>query len=230
MSEIKIPQLGESVVEATVAKWVKQQGEAVQVGDALLELETEKVNVEVAAEESGVLEKVIHPAGATVKVGEVVGVIANGASNGAASAAQAAAQPAAQPAAAPAPAVPPAQAGGVEQAPTVTPVARRVAEEHGIDPNAVHGSGPGGRVTKEDVLDLVQPAAASAAAAPRLPLPSRRRRRQLRPLPPAPRRLHVRLRRLCRRRPHAPKSASRSRAGGRRSRAAWSRRSTPPRC
>src|SRR5438045_2843718 len=78
MGEVKIPQLGESVVEATVAKWVKRPGERVQVGDALLELETEKVNVEVAAEEAGVLEKVIHPEGATVKVGEVVGIIANG--------------------------------------------------------------------------------------------------------------------------------------------------------
>ncbi|HET7769246.1 MAG TPA: biotin/lipoyl-containing protein, partial [Chloroflexota bacterium] len=79
MGEIKVPQLGESVVEATVARWVKQPGEPVQVGDALLELETEKVNVEVAAEEAGTLEKVLHDAGATVKVGEVVGVISNGA-------------------------------------------------------------------------------------------------------------------------------------------------------
>src|SRR6266542_3025924 len=135
MGEIKIPQLGESVVEATVAKWVKQPGERVQVGDALLELETEKVNVEVAAEEAGVLEKVLHPEGATVKVGEVVGVIANGKASGPA------------PATTPAPSQAPATAQEDAQ---VTPVARRLAEEHGIDPASLRGSGPGGRVTKED--------------------------------------------------------------------------------
>src|SRR5437762_1778964 len=97
MGEVKIPQLGESVVEATVAKWVKQPGERVQVGDALLELETEKVNVEVAAEEAGVLEKVLHPEGATVKVGEVVGIIANGKASAATSAPTKAAEPAAAP-------------------------------------------------------------------------------------------------------------------------------------
>ena len=150
MGEIKVPQLGESVVEATVARWVKQPGEVVQVGDALLELETEKVNVEVAAEESGTLEKVLHDAGATVKVGEVVGVIGNGAAS-ATSAAQDAA-PAAQ--SGPAPASAPA----AEEA-TVTPVARRLAEEHAIDPASIQGSGPGGRVTKEDVLSKIQPSA-----------------------------------------------------------------------
>src|SRR5687767_7196238 len=148
MGEIKVPQLGESVVEATVARWVKQPGEPVAVGDALLELETEKVNVEVAAEEAGTLEKVLHEAGATVKVGEVVGVIGNGAAS----------------VPAPAPATAPAVAP--EEEPNVTPVARRLAEEHAIDPASLQGSGPGGRVTKEDVLSKIQPAGQAPAAAP----------------------------------------------------------------
>src|SRR5688500_15134378 len=149
MGEIKVPQLGESVVEATVARWVKQPGEAVQVGDALLELETEKVNVEVAAEEAGTLEKVLHEAGAavtagaegagtlekvlheagtTVKVGEVVGVITNGAAGAAPAKAAAEPAPTASAPAHAAAAQPPAEE------PNVTPVARRLAEEHAIDP------------------------------------------------------------------------------------------------
>src|SRR5688500_1059352 len=155
MGEIKVPQLGESVVEATVARWVKQPGEPVQVGDALLELETEKVNVEVAAEEAGTLEKVMHEAGATVKVGEVVGLIGNGAVGP---------TPAAAPASAPAPA-PAAASQPTAEEPNVTPVARRLAEEHAIDPASLHGSGPGGRVTKEDVLSKIQPTPASGDAA-----------------------------------------------------------------
>src|SRR6266545_4712774 len=121
MGEIKIPQLGESVVEATVAKWVKQPGERVQVGDALLELETEKVNVEVAAEEAGTLEKVLHPEGATVKVGEVVGIIANGKAPPAANAPGGAAAPA--PTAAPSPAAAPATADAAQDEAQMTPVA-----------------------------------------------------------------------------------------------------------
>lgn len=163
MGEIKVPHLGESIVEATVARWVKQAGEPVQVGDALLELETEKVNVEVAAEEAGTLEKVLHDAGAIVKVGEAVGVIANGA------------VPAAPTAAASAARVPtpqqPAQAAPEE--PNVSAVARRLAEGHAINPASVQGSGPGGRVIKEDVMKRIQPPptmpAAPATGAPAHP-------------------------------------------------------------
>src|SRR5688500_3401000 len=131
MGEIKVPQLGESVVEATVARWVKQPGEPVQVGDALLELETEKVNVEVAAEESGTLEKVLHDAGATVKVGEVVGVIGNGAAAKPSPSPTATQQTPAAPAPAAAPSASPAAPPSVPAAeePMVTPVARRLAEE-----------------------------------------------------------------------------------------------------
>ena len=73
--EIRVPTLGESVVEATVGNWCKREGEPVAVGEMLVELETEKVNTEVAADEAGVLEKIVHPEGDTVKPGDVLGTI-----------------------------------------------------------------------------------------------------------------------------------------------------------
>ncbi|HEX2037306.1 MAG TPA: 2-oxoglutarate dehydrogenase complex dihydrolipoyllysine-residue succinyltransferase [Chloroflexota bacterium] len=203
--EIRVPQLGESVVEATVARWLKQVGEAVAAGDAVVELETEKVNVEVPAEGEGVLAQIGHREGETVRVGDVLGTIdaqAGGAPPAppappaaqapeapqAPAAAQAAQAPQADPQAtpAPAPAAPPAaqapqpaEATQVTQPATqpaassqaaqdgsphpVSPVARRLAEEHGIDPNAVAGSGPGGRVMKEDILERIDRAPAQAA-------------------------------------------------------------------
>ena len=159
MGEIKVPQLGESVVEATIARWVKGEGDRVEIGDAVVELETEKVNVEVAAEEAGVLQRVLHGEGDTVKVGETLGVIGGGdaaaGSERVAGKGEVAATPSASDAA----------AGTQDDPATVTPVARRVAEEHGIDPATVHGSGPGGRVTKEDVLDRVKPPTSGAGSA-----------------------------------------------------------------
>ncbi|HEX2516341.1 MAG TPA: biotin/lipoyl-containing protein, partial [Chloroflexota bacterium] len=182
--EIRVPQLGESVVEATVARWLKQEGEPVEAGDAVVELETEKVNVEVPADGAGVLTKIAQGEGATVRVGDVLGVL-DGQAQG-----QAAAPPQAAPASAPeAPPVVPAAAPAPEQAPAapaapgapeeaahVTPVARRLAEEHGIDASRVSGSGPGGRVMKEDVLGYIgrdAPAVApDLAPAPAAPVPA----------------------------------------------------------
>lgn len=154
--EIRVPQLGESVLEATIARWVKQPGEAVSVGEPVAELETEKVNIEVAAEQSGVLGEIRHPEGSTVAVGEVLGMLEAGATattltNGSSAA----------PVAQLAPADAPAGTGH-----PVSPVARRLAEEHGINPSVVAGSGLGGRVMKEDVLEALQ----LPAAAPRVPL------------------------------------------------------------
>jgi 2-oxoglutarate dehydrogenase E2 component (dihydrolipoamide succinyltransferase) len=159
--EIRVPTLGESIVEATVGKWLKQVGEQVAAGEMLVDLETDKVNVEVAAEQAGVLEQIVKGEGQNVGVGEVIGLIGAGATaaasapqNGAPAAAPAAA-PAPTPAAAqaPTPAAAPA-ASPSDHTPPVSPVARRIADEQGVDLRAVPGSGPGGRVTKDDVASV----------------------------------------------------------------------------
>jgi 2-oxoglutarate dehydrogenase E2 component (dihydrolipoamide succinyltransferase) len=128
--EIRVPPLGESLVEATVGRWLKREGEAVTAGETVVELETEKVNLEVAAEESGTLEQVLHGEGATVGVGDLLATIS--AAGAAPRAARAEATPSRPPAA---------------------PSARRLAAEHGIDLAAVAGSGPSGRITGEDVRE-----------------------------------------------------------------------------
>ncbi|HEY3060292.1 MAG TPA: 2-oxoglutarate dehydrogenase complex dihydrolipoyllysine-residue succinyltransferase [Chloroflexota bacterium] len=133
--EVRVPTLGESVVEATVGAWLKREGESVQAGDTLVQLETEKVNVEVAADASGVLGRIAHKEGDTVAPGDVLAVLDE-------LAAPAPAAPAAPGATAAAPA---------EERPHASPVARRIAEEHGLDLTSVQGTGTGGRVTREDV-------------------------------------------------------------------------------
>jgi 2-oxoglutarate dehydrogenase E2 component (dihydrolipoamide succinyltransferase) len=143
--EIRVPALGESIVEATVGKWHKSAGEKVAAGDALVELETDKVNVEVTAESDGVLGSIAKREGDNVAIGDVLGTIeADGAAEAPAPPAQA------QPAAAPTPAAP-TEDGRAAKAPA-TPVAQRIAADQGVDVRAIAGSGPGGRVTKEDVV------------------------------------------------------------------------------
>jgi len=146
--EIKVPALGESVTEATVGKWLKQAGEAVNVDDPLVELETDKVSVEVPAPSAGVLAEILVEAGATVAVGSVLGRINEGASAGAAAPAQPKPQPA--PAVAPAPSAqqPAAPQGGMPPSPS----ARKILEEKGIDAGSVAGSGRRGQVLKEDAM------------------------------------------------------------------------------
>jgi 2-oxoglutarate dehydrogenase E2 component (dihydrolipoamide succinyltransferase) len=136
--EIVVPEMGESVVDARVRRWLKQAGDAVSVGEPLVELETDKVDVEVSAPKSGVLESVAHPEGADVKIGAVLGTIQEGAA-----AAEPPSDPPAQPMAQP-PSRPAAQ-------PTVpaTPSARREAREKNVALDAVKADGP--RVTREDV-------------------------------------------------------------------------------
>jgi 2-oxoglutarate dehydrogenase E2 component (dihydrolipoamide succinyltransferase) len=177
--EIKVPTLGESIVEATVGKWLKREGEAVSAGETLVDLETDKVNVEVTAEQGGVLERILKAEGANVTIGEALGVIGagNGAQPSAAPPAQpepAASQAQPEPApAAPAPAAdPPSQPAPTstagQPAPAATPVARRVAAAEGVDLASIPGSGPGGRITKEDVVARggSQQAGATPAPAP----------------------------------------------------------------
>ena len=151
--EIRVPQLGESVVEATIGKWLKREGESVVEGEPVVELETEKVNLEVSAEAAGVIGKIEAPEGTTVRVGQVIGTIDTGV--------RAAGPPAAAPVLAagePAAAQPAQPRAGVEAAGGIhpsSPSARRLAEEHGLDLQLIPGTGPGGRVTREDVLDYL---------------------------------------------------------------------------
>jgi 2-oxoglutarate dehydrogenase E2 component (dihydrolipoamide succinyltransferase) len=152
--EIKVPALGESVTEATVGKWLKQAGEAVKVDEPLVELETDKVSVEVPAPSAGVLAEILVEAGATVAVGTVLGRIKEG--DVAAAAPAQAAKPAAPPAQPASPAKP-APAGGGGMPPS--PAARKIMEEKGIAEGSLDGSGRRGQVLKEDAM-----AAAAARA------------------------------------------------------------------
>jgi 2-oxoglutarate dehydrogenase E2 component (dihydrolipoamide succinyltransferase) len=163
--EIRVPALGESVVDATVATWRKREGEAVAQGEVLVELETDKVNLEVSAEQNGVLQKIMKQLGETVGVGEVLAVIAEGASDG--SAAQPAQPPKTteapqQPAKALPEAAPPQNDldGTPPEPAAATPLARRIAAEHHIDLAQVRPEH--GRVTKEDVLGYLEHAASPA--------------------------------------------------------------------
>jgi len=176
MADIMTPALGESVTEATVARWTKKVGEAVKKDEILIELETDKVSLEVASPADGVLSAIGAEEGATVVPGTVLGVVTEGAT---ASAAPAAAAPkAAAPAPAPAPApvaaaapAPVAAAPAAAAAP-VSPAPARIAAENNLDLSKVAGSGKDGRVTKGDALAALEaranaPAPAAAPSAPR---------------------------------------------------------------
>jgi 2-oxoglutarate dehydrogenase E2 component (dihydrolipoamide succinyltransferase) len=159
MAEIRVPTLGESVTEATIGKWFKKAGEAVAVDEPLVELETDKVTIEVPAPAAGVLSEIAAKDGETVAVGAILGQIKEGA--GAAPAAKAA--PAAPPPAAkatPAPvAAPAAAAAKVVDAP-LAPSVRKLSAESGLDAGTVPGTGKDGRVTKGDMLAAIERAAA----------------------------------------------------------------------
>ena len=174
MADINTPALGESVTEATVARWTKKVGEAVKKDEILVELETDKVSLEVASPADGVLSAIGAAEGATVVPGTVLGVVTEGAAAAAAPAAPKAAEapkPAPAPAAAPAPAPAPVAAAAPAAAP-VSPAPARIAAETGLDLSKVAGTGKDGRVTKGDALAALEarasaPAPAAAPAAPR---------------------------------------------------------------
>ncbi|MBG4828996.1 2-oxoglutarate dehydrogenase complex dihydrolipoyllysine-residue succinyltransferase [Pseudomonas aeruginosa] len=159
--EIKAPTFPESVADGTVATWHKKPGEAVKRDELIVDIETDKVVIEVLAEADGVLAEIIKNEGDTVLSNELLGKLNDG--GAAAPAAPAAAAPAAAPAA---PAAAPAAAGGDDA--ILSPAARKLAEEAGIDPNSIAGTGKGGRVTKEDVVAAVE-AKKNAPAAPAKP-------------------------------------------------------------
>ena len=177
--EVKIPSVGESVTEAILAEWYKQDGEVVKKDDPLFVIETDKVTLEVVAEAGGIL-KITVPEGETVPIGAVVGTIDTEGAPAEAEPAPAAApespepeappapEPAPAPAAPPTPAVTPAPAAPAPSAPDQTlvlsPAVRRLVAEKGIDINRVSGTGPGGRITKGDVMLFIEQAGAAPTA------------------------------------------------------------------
>jgi 2-oxoglutarate dehydrogenase E2 component (dihydrolipoamide succinyltransferase) len=174
MAEIRVPALGESVTEATIGKWFKKPGEAVTVDEPLVELETDKVTIEVPAPAAGVLADIAAKDGDTVAVGAVLGQIKEGAGGAAKSAPAAtpsvtpsafppASPPPAQsaPAAAPGPATKPALATAESSDTPLAPSVRKLAAESGVDAASIAGSGKDGRVTKGDMLAAIERAAAA---------------------------------------------------------------------
>ena len=186
-TDVVMPQMGESIFEGTITKWLKKPGDKVQRDEPLFEISTDKVDAEIPAPASGVLQEIKVSEGNTVQVNTVVGVIGEG--NGASA-------PAPAKAAAPAAAarcsrarkklqlrllpLQPASASEDEEESDVrsSPLVRKLAREHNVDLAKVSGTGTGGRVTKQDVLDFVEHRASAPAAAPQLPV-----KRQLRPPP-----------------------------------------------
>ena len=171
-TEIKVPVLGESVVEATVSQWMKAKGDAVQADEPIVELETDKVTLEVPSPVAGVLEDIVAAEGSTVGVDALLAVVAEGKA--------AAAQPASAPAkdtstpapaapatpapATPAPAAPSAPATGAAM--TLSPAVRKLVEEHQLNPAAIRATGKDGRLTKADVKAAIDNDGARNAAAP----------------------------------------------------------------
>jgi 2-oxoglutarate dehydrogenase E2 component (dihydrolipoamide succinyltransferase) len=144
-AEVRVPTLGESVVEATVGSWLKREGDSVEAGEPLVQLETDKVNVDVSADASGVLQSIAHAEGDTVQPGDVLATIGE-----ASSTVQTRSEPVPEEA----------------DRPHASPVARRMAEEHRLDLSRVEGTGTGGRVTREDVERHLSTSTSTPAEAP----------------------------------------------------------------
>jgi 2-oxoglutarate dehydrogenase E2 component (dihydrolipoamide succinyltransferase) len=169
MTDILTPTLGESVSEATVARWTKKPGDAVKKDEVLVELETDKVSLEVSAPADGVLQDIAAAEGVTVTPGQVLGVVTAGgagaAKPAAAPAPKAEAPKPAPAAAAPAPAPAPAAAAPAPAQP-LAPSVQRIATETGLDTSKVAGTGKDGRITKGDALAALEERTAPAAPAP----------------------------------------------------------------
>jgi len=165
--EIKVPVLGESVTEATVTKWLKAVGDAVAMDEALVELETDKVTLEINAPAAGTLSKIAAAEGADVEVGALLGAIAEGkgATVAAPPPAAAKAPPTPAPEPAPAPAAAPSAALAVE-AKSLSPAVRKLVVENDLDPAGIAASGKDGRLTKGDVLEFLKGGETAPAAPP----------------------------------------------------------------
>jgi 2-oxoglutarate dehydrogenase E2 component (dihydrolipoamide succinyltransferase) len=178
--DVVMPQMGVSVTEGTITRWLKQVGDPIARDEPLLEISTDKVDTEVPSPGEGIVSQILVPEGETVEVGTVLAVIAP---DGAPPPEPAAAPPAEEPVAAetppapvaatPPPPAPEAASAAATQAGNgrtfVSPVVARIAAEHGVDPSTVPGTGAGGRVTKKDILAYIESGAAAAAAPPAAP-------------------------------------------------------------
>ena len=186
--DVVMPQMGVSVSEGTITKWIKQQGEEVQADEPLLEISTDKVDTEVPSPGSGTLQQILVQEGETVAVGTKLAVIGSGAAVPAQAEEPALPEPATQQAAAEASAAAEAETdmptapetpstapdGDGDARSFVSPVVARIASEHGVDVSRVSGTGRGGRVTKKDILGFIEsgaPAQAAPAEAPAAPQP-----------------------------------------------------------
>jgi 2-oxoglutarate dehydrogenase E2 component (dihydrolipoamide succinyltransferase) len=185
MTSITVPPLGESIVEATVSRWLKQEGDAVASGDTIVELETDKITVEVPSMEAGVLAKRAHAEGDVVKVGDLLAEIDQSGASAATSKPAAAPSAGAPAAAAPAPQAPsaPPSASAAAPAPTqapapasgdlrASPAAQREAAARGVELSSVAGTGRGGVIAKPDVIEHAERGGASAAAPAPSAMPS----------------------------------------------------------
>ena len=216
MADVILPQLGETVTEGTITQWFKAVGDTVEVDETLFEVSTDKVDSEVPSPASGVLTKILVPEGETVDVGTVIAIVSDAADAAAeapaaepeplttaeaapadpapAPASEAAPQAAPTPEPAPAAAAP-APAPSTEASPLLSPVVRKLIGEHGLDPAAIAGTGPGGRITRNDVQAAADtagrtggapngavPASSAPAAAP---APAARPAAPARPVPAA---------------------------------------------
>jgi len=188
MAEVSMPRLSDTMQEGTISHWIKKIGDEIKKGDILAEVETDKANMEVESYDTGILEKILVQEGETAPIGQAIAIIGSGQGTSTADT-----QKPAQPAQAAATSQPPAQVSQTAAAASslaqttansgtnsstasdgsrlkVSPLARRIAEEHGIDLNRVQGTGPGGRIVRDDLEDLLekqraapQPAAQAAA-------------------------------------------------------------------
>src|SRR6266699_3099952 len=163
--EITMPRLSDTMQEGTIARWLKHAGDEVKKGDILAEIETDKATMDLAAYEAGTLEQILVQEGETVPIGQAVAVIGSGAGSSQTARAEASSAP-----------MPAERPDGVSQrrgvslpapsglAPSdgqrvgtikVSPLARRMAEEHGIDLRQIQGTGPGGRIVRDDIEDYL---------------------------------------------------------------------------
>jgi pyruvate dehydrogenase E2 component (dihydrolipoyllysine-residue acetyltransferase) len=186
--DVVMPQMGVSVSEGTITKWLKQEGEQVEADEPLLEISTDKIDTEVPSPASGTLTQILVQEGETVEVGTKLAQI-----GGAAAEAPAAPEPQVEAAREPEPAVAPeplAEERKAVQAPSgngkfVSPVVARIASEHNVDPAQIEGTGRGGRVTKKDILDFIEHGGPQAAPAPAAPKVEEPQPRPAAPPPPA---------------------------------------------
>lgn len=177
--EIKVPEMGESITEATIANWVKKEGDAVKQDEILLELETDKATMEVPAPSSGVLQKIHKKAGDTVKVKEIIGLIDSTATAPSPSSSLPATTSTAQTTQTP-------NNGSIND--TLPPAVRKLIDDNGLNASAISGSGKNGQITKEDVLKAIESKTSSAAPAPVASAPASAPSPEISKAVPAPRR------------------------------------------